>query len=211
MSFASPSSSGQPQLHRRQALKTLGALGIGTTVFQRALAQQVSQSGKITAEMVEQAEWIAGLQLSEEEREATSRSLQNLLQDISQMRQVTLEYIRANRIRRLLMEEMAKLFTKVDLYVGGQDLVIANLTGHPTVVMPHGLGERRGVMTPQSISFTGNLFAESELLTLARPTSWQPGTTWTTPSWTRQQRPVKHRQKCKCPAILDLLSPQVPL
>ena len=42
------------------------------------------------------------------------------------------EYLRAARVRTLLMRSMAKLMKTVDLYVGsGQDLVITNLTGHP--------------------------------------------------------------------------------
>ena len=77
------------------------------------------------------------------------------------------EYIRANRVRTLLMEKMKTLFEQVDLYVGGNDLVITNLTGHPTVVMPNGFRTRDGREVPTSITFTGNLFHESDLLTLA--------------------------------------------
>ena len=51
------------------------------------------------------------------------------------------EYLRAKRVRTLLMQEMAKLMTKVDLYVGGNDLMITNLTGHPTVVLPNGFAQ----------------------------------------------------------------------
>jgi hypothetical protein len=47
------------------------------------------------------------------------------------------EYLRAARVRTLLMRAMARLMERVDLYVGsGQDLAIANLTGHPTAVLP---------------------------------------------------------------------------
>ena len=59
---------------RRQLLQTLGAIGIGSTVFQRALAAQVEQAGSVTPEMIAQAEWIAGLKLSEEDRKSTSRA-----------------------------------------------------------------------------------------------------------------------------------------
>ena len=53
------------------------------------------------------------------------------------------EYIRANRVRTMLMKEMEALFEKVDLYVGGYfDLGITNLTGHPTAVMPNGFIKR---------------------------------------------------------------------
>jgi Asp-tRNA(Asn)/Glu-tRNA(Gln) amidotransferase A subunit family amidase len=77
------------------------------------------------------------------------------------------EYLRANRARTLLMQEMEKLFVDVDLYVGGNDLVITNLTGHPTVVMPNGFRQRDDVKLPTSITFTGRLFGESSLLAVA--------------------------------------------
>ena len=48
------------------------------------------------------------------------------------------EYLRANRVRTLLMREMEEVMSGIDLYVGGNDLLLANLTGHPTVVLPNG-------------------------------------------------------------------------
>jgi Asp-tRNA(Asn)/Glu-tRNA(Gln) amidotransferase A subunit family amidase len=80
------------------------------------------------------------------------------------------EYIRANRLRTLLMEAMREVMSKVDLYVGGGDLLITNLTGHPTVVMPNGLRKQRDseVETPISITFTGRLYGETELLAVAK-------------------------------------------
>jgi Asp-tRNA(Asn)/Glu-tRNA(Gln) amidotransferase A subunit family amidase len=78
------------------------------------------------------------------------------------------EYIRANRIRTLLMREMETIFEKVDLYVGGfMDLGITNLTGHPTAVLPNGFRTQGGVSTPDPIMFTGRLFGETELLAVA--------------------------------------------
>jgi Asp-tRNA(Asn)/Glu-tRNA(Gln) amidotransferase A subunit family amidase len=77
------------------------------------------------------------------------------------------EYLRANRIRTLLIREMERLLTQVDAYVGVDDLVITNLTGHPTVVMPNGLDRQGEVVTPTAITFTGRLFGESELLAVA--------------------------------------------
>jgi Asp-tRNA(Asn)/Glu-tRNA(Gln) amidotransferase A subunit family amidase len=75
------------------------------------------------------------------------------------------EYLRANRIRTLLMREMETLMAQVDLYVGGNDLQITNLTGHPTLVMPNGFstGDRP---VPSAITFTGKLYGETELLAL---------------------------------------------
>jgi Asp-tRNA(Asn)/Glu-tRNA(Gln) amidotransferase A subunit family amidase len=77
------------------------------------------------------------------------------------------EYLRANRVRVRLMEQMAELMTKVDAYVGGDDLTITNLTGHPTVVLPHAVETKEGRTTAKTITFTGRLYGESSLLSLA--------------------------------------------
>jgi len=77
------------------------------------------------------------------------------------------EYLRASRLRTQLCEEMSKVFEKVDCYIGGNDLAICNLTGHPTVVMPHTFIKRDDLERPSSITFTGDLFAEDKLLALA--------------------------------------------
>ncbi len=86
------------------------------------------------------------------------------------------EYIRANRIRTLLMRDMQKVMADVDLYVtpsyGGGNLTLTNLTGHPSVVMPDGFRSTDG--TPTSITFTGRLYGESELLSAAA--AWQNAT-----------------------------------
>jgi hypothetical protein len=77
------------------------------------------------------------------------------------------DYIRANRLRTKLMQAMAKAMEAVDVYVGGNDLVITNLTGHPSICIPNGFtkGEPR---TPTAITFTGQLYGETDLLTVAK-------------------------------------------
>ncbi len=79
------------------------------------------------------------------------------------------EYIRANRIRTLLMQEMEKLMETIDVYVCpsfvGGNLLLTNLTGHPAVVVPNGYQPSDG--TPTSITFTGRLFGEAEALAVA--------------------------------------------
>ncbi len=77
------------------------------------------------------------------------------------------EYLRAARVRTLLMRSMAKLMGTIDLYVGGNDLSITNLTGHPTAVLPHGFQDQNGRERPGSITFTGQLYGESTLLAVA--------------------------------------------
>jgi Asp-tRNA(Asn)/Glu-tRNA(Gln) amidotransferase A subunit family amidase len=78
------------------------------------------------------------------------------------------EYLRANRIRSLLMQEMEQVMARVDVYVGGHDLLLANLTGHPTAVLPDGFRKADGVETPNAITFTGRLYGETELLAVAQ-------------------------------------------
>lgn len=78
------------------------------------------------------------------------------------------EYLRANRIRTQLMHEMEDIMKDIDLYVAGNDLMLTNFTGHPQVVMPFGFNKSSdGTETPRAITFTGKLYGESELLTVA--------------------------------------------
>lgn len=78
------------------------------------------------------------------------------------------EYLQANRVRTLLQREMDRLFERLDAFVapsfGNPVLRLTNLTGHPAVVVPNGF---RADGTPTSITFTGQLWAEAELLALA--------------------------------------------
>jgi len=76
------------------------------------------------------------------------------------------EYIQANRVRYMIMQEMQKL--NVDMWVspsfGGDNLLLTNLTGHPCVVLPNGFREDG---TPVSITFMGGLFDEETVLAVA--------------------------------------------
>jgi len=78
------------------------------------------------------------------------------------------EYIQANRARRLLMERFDAALAGVDVFVHpvftSRALVMANLTGHPAVAVPSGF---RGDGTPTSISFTGRLYGEEKLCLVA--------------------------------------------
>ncbi len=79
------------------------------------------------------------------------------------------EYIEANRIRYLLIQEMAKTFKNVDLFVapsgGGDSNQISNQTGHPCIVLPDGFN---GTGMPTSICLIGNLFGEANILAVAK-------------------------------------------
>jgi hypothetical protein len=77
------------------------------------------------------------------------------------------EYIQANRLRHILIQEMEEL--GVDLYLspsfGGNNLLLTNLTGHPCVVLPNGFDEDG---TPVSVTIIGKLFDEETILAVAR-------------------------------------------
>lgn len=78
------------------------------------------------------------------------------------------EYINANRIRYLLIQEMAEIMSKVDLYIApsfeGDNLLLTNLSGHPCVVVPNGFSEEG---TPTSITIIGKLFDEGTIISVA--------------------------------------------
>jgi len=77
------------------------------------------------------------------------------------------EYIQANRLRHLIIQDMQKL--DVDVYLspsfGGSNLLLTNLTGHPCVVLPNGF-DKNGC--PTSVTFMGRLFGEATLLAVAK-------------------------------------------
>lgn len=73
---------------RRALLKGLTAAGIGTATFRRALAAAVQEQGGVTPEMIQKAEWIAGLELTEEERQSAAKELQGTLAEIKALRAV---------------------------------------------------------------------------------------------------------------------------
>jgi Asp-tRNA(Asn)/Glu-tRNA(Gln) amidotransferase A subunit family amidase len=97
-----------------------------------------------------------------------------------------MEYINANRVRMLLMEEMARMMADIDVYlvpfdysdytpnpVASLNTSVTNLTGNPCVVVPHGFNEKGN---PTSLTFVGKLFGEAAMLALAR--AYQNATEW---------------------------------
>jgi Asp-tRNA(Asn)/Glu-tRNA(Gln) amidotransferase A subunit family amidase len=79
------------------------------------------------------------------------------------------EYIQANRIRQLIIQDMQKIMEGIDVYIAptfqGDNLLLTNLTGHPCVVIPNGFTAEG---TPTSITFMGRLFDEATLLAVAK-------------------------------------------
>jgi len=96
------------------------------------------------------------------------------------------DYLNANRVRALLMQEMAQIMSEVDVYVLPFDYAdytpnpiatvnnaVTNLTGQPSVCVPHGFDEKGH---PTSLTFIGKLYGDAEMLALAR--AYQNATDW---------------------------------
>jgi Asp-tRNA(Asn)/Glu-tRNA(Gln) amidotransferase A subunit family amidase len=77
---------------RRAVLRGLTAAGVGSLVFRRALAAESSASGKVTPEMIRQAEWISGLELTEKERDEAARSVERTMRSVAELRNVEVGY-----------------------------------------------------------------------------------------------------------------------
>lgn len=82
-------------MRRRQWLKVIVSAGVGGSVFQRALAGQAEGVAEITAEMVQQAEWVAGVKLSPEEQSQLAQTLSRKQASWQAMRDLPLEPSRA--------------------------------------------------------------------------------------------------------------------
>lgn len=72
------------------------------------------------------------------------------------------EYIQAMRVRTRIMQEFDEALGDLDLFVGSH-LGLTNLTGNPEVSVPSGFHEG----SPTSLRFTGRLYGDAEVLTLA--------------------------------------------
>ena len=150
-----------------RTLETLGALGIDLRPMELPDLPVGALSFILSAEA---AAAFDELTLSNRDDELV-RQVRNAWPNV--LRQARLipavEYIQANRVRTMVMEAMAELMSGVDAYVapsfGGSNLLLTNLTGHPSVVLPNGFRENG---TPTSITFMGKLFGEAEMLALAR-------------------------------------------
>lgn len=79
------------------------------------------------------------------------------------------EYLQANRVRRILIEEIHELFKDYDVIIApsarSRQLQITNLTGHPAISIPTGF-DKKG--RPTSLTLIGNLYEEGKILQLAK-------------------------------------------
>jgi Asp-tRNA(Asn)/Glu-tRNA(Gln) amidotransferase A subunit family amidase len=76
---------------RRSILQALAGVSIGSLAFQRSLSAQVAEKGAITAEMIQQAEWVAELELNDEERQAVADSLTATLSSAASIRKMAID------------------------------------------------------------------------------------------------------------------------
>jgi Asp-tRNA(Asn)/Glu-tRNA(Gln) amidotransferase A subunit family amidase len=86
------------------------------------------------------------------------------------------EYIRAMRARRLLMQEMDKLMSRYDVFLspapGSSSLQVTNLTGHPAIALKSGFIDHM----PQAIMVTGRLYDEATVCRVAL--AYEQATEW---------------------------------
>jgi Asp-tRNA(Asn)/Glu-tRNA(Gln) amidotransferase A subunit family amidase len=85
------------------------------------------------------------------------------------------EYIRAQRVRTLLLQRMNALFEDVDVFLApssSDSVTMTNLTGHPAVVLPAGFVEQ----LPVGLMLTGKLWDEATLLRAAA--AFEHATEW---------------------------------
>jgi Asp-tRNA(Asn)/Glu-tRNA(Gln) amidotransferase A subunit family amidase len=83
------------------------------------------------------------------------------------------EYLQANRVRMLLMEEMARVMSDIDVIVAPRSAQnprkslnpLTSLTGHPVVAVPNGFSAKG---TPTGITFCGQIYQEGKMLALAK-------------------------------------------
>ena len=87
------------------------------------------------------------------------------------------EYINANRHRRILMEKVNDVMKNYDVIIcptrGGSQTAITNLTGHPALCLPTGFNKFN---LPTSIILVGKLYDEATLLSVGK--TYQKNTKW---------------------------------
>ncbi|MBX7184671.1 MAG: amidase [Vicinamibacteria bacterium] len=90
------------------------------------------------------------------------------------------DYIRAQRVRTLMIGALEQLFERIDAFLAppsSDSVNMTNLTGHPALVLPAGfVKSEAGIEMPQNIMLTGRLDDEATLLdaglAFERETPW---------------------------------------
>ena len=76
---------------RRQVLHRASAVGVASAVFGRALATLAAEKDAVTEEMIRQAEWISGLELTDEQRKLMTTGVRDTVEAFVKIRQVPLD------------------------------------------------------------------------------------------------------------------------
>lgn len=84
------------------------------------------------------------------------------------------EYLRAQRIRTLLMKEWGQFMSQYDAFISsnGAGLGVTNLTGHPAIALKCGF--QNGA--PRALMVTGRLYDEGTICRIAR--AYEQATEW---------------------------------
>lgn len=137
------------------ALKALDSIGIiGDSI---SLPTDYSYDGFDIILSAEAAAMFDEIVRNKKVNEMVQQSVRSRANSLRQARFIpAVEYLQANRYRRLLIEDINDLFDDYDVIVsptfGGKQLLITNLTGHPVVTVPTGMDEEGH---PTSITFIG--------------------------------------------------------
>ncbi len=73
---------------RREVLKVLGALGVGSAVFGRAVVALAQDQPRITTETIQQAEWITGLNFTDQQREMMASGVNRRIGQYASLRKI---------------------------------------------------------------------------------------------------------------------------
>ncbi len=84
-------------LNRRRILSSVSALAIGTPVFQRAVvaAAQQDEAGKLTKDSLANAQWICGLELTDEEQTALLKAVNSNSKQLAPMRDMAISELQS--------------------------------------------------------------------------------------------------------------------
>lgn len=74
------------------------------------------------------------------------------------------QYLRANRLRGDLIVETQRKLSEVDVVLAGDDLLLTNLTGHPSLVVSCGTSQVDNVEMPGVVKLTAAAYREELLL-----------------------------------------------
>jgi Asp-tRNA(Asn)/Glu-tRNA(Gln) amidotransferase A subunit family amidase len=170
----------QVEANDRAALDKVRSLGIELAEF------KLPDNPKLDPSAILNAEGIAALRDPMETHPADLARPDRIAGQNAYRLYPAADYVNANRARMLLMQEMDTLMAKIDVYllpydyadytpnpVADRSTGITNLTGHPSVTLPHGFDEKGH---PTGLTFIGKLFGEAQMLALAK--AYQDSTGW---------------------------------